>query len=222
MDRTPQNHLHPKFNRNRKQGSHKRPQNRALAASRSATMIPRRFGARPIRITQAYETALTMPVGTGLGVYLSFDPAANLPSWSTNFTNTFELFRTIHARVCWTPSVTESLYSVGFTGNVPMYSALSPTVSAVPTSQAQLLQYQSVQRHQLMRTWSRRAAPCVVTQLFPSTAYQYAPSQDAWSSVGNSPQTNGLLVWIDGTGNAATFFAGVFTVYITFEVAVPF
>jgi len=193
-----------------------------MAATRSVTMIPRRFGARPIRITQAYEVAVTMPVGTGYGTYISFDPAANLPSWTTNFTNTFEIFRTISARVCWTPSVTQSQYAVGFTGNVPIYSALSPTVSSAPTSQAQLLQYQSVRRHQLMRSWTRSAAPCVVNQLFPSTAFQYAPSQDIWSSVGNSPQTNGLLVWIDSTGNAATFFAGVFTVYITFEVAVPF
>jgi hypothetical protein len=205
-------------------GRGKRPKRnrRMLAGSRPVDMIPRRFGSRSMRLTQAYEVSASLPSLAGQGFYLSFDPTANLPNWTSNFTNTFEVFRTISARVCWTPAFTENVYSASYLANVPMYSALSPTVSTVPTSSGQLLQYQSVLRHQLMRGWTRRAAPCVVGQLFPSTAFDYQPSQEIWSSVGNAPQTNGLLVYVDATGNTATLFVGTFTVYITFDVAVPF
>jgi hypothetical protein len=193
-----------------------------LQSNRSVQMIPRRFGARPVRITQAYQVGVSAVPSAGYGTYLSFDPSANLPSWSTNWTNTFEIFRTISARVVWTPAYTESISQTGDVINVPMYSALSPTVSTAPTSANQMLQYQSVRRHQLLRSFSRSAAPCVVSQLFPSTAFNYFPSQDSWSSVGNPPQTNGMLIWIEPSTTGSSLFLGDFLVYITFEVAVPF
>lgn len=176
---------------------------------------------RSIVLRRSYVTTLTVPnTGAGAGLWLNFSPEST-SNFNTDFGGTFELVRAIRGDVSYVPTFNVLTLASGSALSIPpIYTAYSPGVASAPASEAAILQYGTCKVHTPSLPW-RRGGPCVLANSLNS-GFSYPMGRDTWYSVGSSPQVNGLLVWIDGFGQAANTQLGTLIVTVTFALSNPF
>ncbi len=170
-------------------------------------------------VTRSFYTAFNYPgAATAASAYISFSPT-QLPSWTGDFTNTFELVKVLKAKVQFFPAANVVQQSSGQAlAFAPMLTAYTTDQAVAPTSANQVLSYNTFRPHTPYATWSEQYNPTVAVAL--NSGNQYDLARNVWQSIGSNPQTNGLLVWLDvPSGVAAATFVGYFVVSITFAVS---
>jgi hypothetical protein len=147
-----------------------------------------------------------------------FSAAPNTaPNFDTDFGSLFSLFRPIRTTFRFIPALNTNEVASGDTVFMtPMYSVLDPSVTTVPTAEADLLQCGSLVTHMQGKVWSRTTVPSLAVAL--NSGFALPPASNYWISIGSDPQMNGLRLFVPDMGQAAAIPLGRMMIIFEFEL----
>ena len=139
------------------------------------------------------------------------------PNFDTDFGSLFSLFRPVRTVFRFIPALNVNEVASGDTVFMtPMYTALDPSVTTVPTTEADLLQCGSCKVHMQGKVWSRSTIPSVAVAL--NSGFALPPASNLWISIGSDPQMNGLRMFVPDMGQSAAIPLGRMMTIFTFEL----
>lgn len=174
---------------------------------------------RIITITRFQYSYLTLAAAAGTGIFLSGSPFQAI-NFTTDFGSLFELYRPLRTEISWVPAVNVNDFVNATPLDLqPMFVGFTPTKTTAPASVNDLLEMQTMRSFPLFKPWKYGFTPSVAYSL--STGNAFPPGPSTWLSIGSNPQMNGLRVWVDNCGNAATSTVGSFVYKFTFQLSFP-
>lgn len=161
-------------------------------------------------------TIVTSQATGGSGFFFTANPSAS-PNFDAEFGALFTIYKAIRTTFHWFPaSNTNELASGDAVFATPVYTVVDPTVTTVPTTESDMLQYGSFKATPMWKEWKRTIRPSLAISL--NSGNSFPPASNFWVSIGSDPQMNGLRMFVPDMGQTAVTPLGRMIVTFHFQV----
>lgn len=173
-------------------------------------------GNRNLQVQRSYVTVVTSQATGASGFFFTANPSST-PNFDSEFGVLFTMYKAIRTTYHWIPcNNTNELTSGDTVFATPCYTVVDPTVTSVPTTESDMLQYGSFKATPMWQTWKRTIRPSLAISLNSGNAFP--PAANFWVSIGSDPQMNGLRMLVPDMGQAAATPLGRMIVTCVFQV----